>query len=106
MLLKMIATIFTIIYHVMIYGFVTMKLWSWFAVPVFDLPHITLWMAVGLTSMVSAIYPISIMPSNDSEVDPHFRSIASFLILVKPFLLLLVGYIAKELAGIETGPLF
>ena len=68
-------------------GFVLSIMWGWFMVP-FGLPHITVAWAIGVSVLTSLFQPTPLGKPSNSEF--------WFALTVKPLLILLIGWIAKQ----------
>ena len=79
-------------------GFTISILWRWFAVPLFGLPALTLWQALGVSLLASAI------TSNNSDFetddDDPFSAFVQVLLyfVMKAGILLGMGWIIRGLA--------
>ena len=77
---------------VLTYGFVTMKLWLWFIVPIFDVKPITCLQAAGIMLLVH--FGTHEYPADNDEGRTDFQKKCRIVaILLIPWLTLLVGYI-------------
>ena len=63
-------------------GFVVMKLWAWFLVPVFGLQAIGLWTAYGMALLAATLHPQTVDTKDGISVG-----------LVQPLTALLFGYL-------------
>lgn len=76
-------------------GFVGMKLWAWFVVPVFGLPALTWGQAYGIALLVGLLtHQIHIPTNEDERTTPQKvgHAIGGFLL---PWITLLFGYFGK-----------
>lgn len=76
-------------------GFVGMKLWAWFIVPVFGLPALTWGQAYGIALIVGLFTHQMLVPTNkDERTTPEKvgHAIAGFLL---PWITLIFGYFGK-----------
>jgi hypothetical protein len=80
------------IYH----GFVLTKLWSWFVVPVFSAPHLSIPAAIGLCLIVGFMSKDN--DSSNHEKKPLWEVIfdATLKAAIVPSLSLLTGYIVSH----------
>lgn len=73
-------------------GFIASILWGWFAVPVLGLPPLSIPAAIGIGLVVSCF--VRSPGSRDDDDEPGARLIAA--VLLKPALLLGIGWVAKQ----------
>jgi len=73
----------------LIKGFVLCQLWSWFMIPLFDVEPLKYPIAIGLATMFAVVNHLPIW--HFESPDDEFRY--NITIGLKPFVLLLFGYI-------------
>lgn len=84
---------FLIVYGSLAWGYILMKVWHWFIIPVFpDVPSINYWQAVGLTFIISLFRSQSKTSYKDHEVD---SSKTLWSALSAPWVFLLIAAIFK-----------
>jgi hypothetical protein len=84
-------------YSSFVCGFVGMKLWSWFVVPVFGLPALTWAQSYGI-SLVASLYTHQLFtPTNKDEREPHEKISHGIIHFIHPWLILFIGWICKNL---------
>lgn len=89
------AFFFGFLYAILATGFVSVQLWSWFIVPVFDLPALTLLQAWGISLLVGLwTHQVIIMPVAD-ERSTSEKIMGYFVVLLNPWIILFVGWIVK-----------
>ena len=72
-------------------GFVFMKLWAWFVVPMFGLPALTIPVAIGIALLVGFL---THQRNGESDADPMDYAVKSFSHgFVNSGVVLLIGYI-------------
>lgn len=81
-----------------VYGWALSKLWTWFMVPAFHLPALSIVMAIGITTTVRLItYQSSADAPNEKDEGPFERlleaSIKAFLV---PLFMLGFGWCVKQ----------
>lgn len=79
------------------FGFVAHKLWAWFVVPVFNLPHLAVSEAAGI-ALLARLYHSGAtpVPRNESEEDRFYRLTNSISMNIWwPAIALLVGLIIR-----------
>lgn len=83
---------------VVINGFVAMTLFNWFAVPIFGLPTIGFWAAAGLAILINWFtYTDTTTLAKDEET--HTAVVLFFnSFILRPILVLLVGWFVQGLA--------
>lgn len=91
---KIMAILLGLILAPIITGFVFLKLWSWFVVPITDLQALTLFQAIGLMLLIGFVTAKYKKPDNDKKFWVDYISQISFLITTSAFTLLF-GYIAS-----------
>lgn len=72
-------------------GFVLMQLWSWFIVPVFNLPLLTLVTAIGLSLTVSLVVHSPDMRVIPGETTSLWKLVGNAFI--RPAIMLGIGYV-------------
>ena len=80
----------------LIKGFVLTKLWAWFIVPVFELPMLKLWEAVGISMLLSYMTFSGKTFYKNHKEDNITGTILSFTL---PWIVLFFGWIVHLLAG-------
>jgi len=91
---KFIWNIIVMVIKLIIIGFTFMKLWIWFIVPIFDLPDINIFAAVGLTMVIR--YPLTTIPSKKRLEEFNSEKVHNFSILVVlSGFMLLIGYLVS-----------
>lgn len=76
-------------------GFVGMKLWSWFIVPVFGLPALTWGQAYGIALFVGLLTHQFHHPTNKDERTTQEKATHVIGNLLVPWTCLLFGYLGK-----------
>lgn len=93
-LIAILGIISIAIYLGLSWGIVTVNFWEWFIIPIFpDLPHITVFQAIGLFYFISlfktqATYVVE-------EMEDKTRGWIS--IIITPWVFLLIGYLFKSI---------
>lgn len=96
---KAFATVFGVIvifYLIVLYtlfseGFVALKLWNWFLLPIFpNLPHLIYIQMIGIILAVAAIKPRN---TPTYKVDEENRNRNLFFSLIAPWVALLIAYV-------------
>jgi len=81
------------------YGFVLTKLWSWFIIPIFHLPVITIVPAMGIMLTICLFRPVfpavTIETIEDKEINKKVTLAYAVIYLVYPWVALLSGWIIK-----------
>jgi hypothetical protein len=78
-------------------GYVLTILWTWFIVPTFGVPALTLAPAIGLSIVVSYLtHQYAPKTTEKHESEWHSTLHLSFHILLKPTLALLMGWMVKQ----------
>ncbi len=71
-------------------GFVLVKLWTWFVVPTFGLPALTMAPAIGFSLLVGfLVYQYS---AADSAAETNNKNVA-FVGVIYPLIVLVIGYV-------------
>lgn len=92
-LITVIGIIFAFFYNILLWGFVAMKYWIWFALPLFpELPELSFGHAVGLMTL-AGLFKYKDLSSIKKEYKDEKIEIITFL--VYPFIFLLFGWIIK-----------
>ena len=79
-------------------GFATSILWEWFAVPVFDLPSITIIQAIGLHILVNSIIAQRSIDSKKSEQKKAWELCGLALVAaLSPLFSVVFGWIVLQL---------
>ncbi len=77
-------------------GFVGMKLWAWFVVPIFGVKALTLYQAAGLATIVGFFTHQHHLGPKPEDNRTTALKVAEFIgILCYPFMVLFVGWIIK-----------
>lgn len=76
-------------------GYVLVKLWSWFAVPVFGVPQISLAPAIGIGILVSFLTHQNIPSQKDREISEVIGAALGETILY-PAVVLFVGWVVSQ----------
>lgn len=85
-----------IIYDALVWGFITLKFYIWFILPVFNtLPQITLLQAIGISFFIALFKNIT-PPIKDS--DDLASGVSNLLII--PWIALGIAYLFKLIVGI------
>jgi hypothetical protein len=80
-------------------GLAVSILWRWFTVPLFGLPELTLWQAIGVSLVVSAAMSENGNLDLNVETDPLTEALKAVgIIVLRPLLLLGVGWVVRALA--------
>lgn len=92
------ATIFVFLVIIIAFiqeGFVLVKLWNWFALPLFPtLPTLNIPQAIGIGILVGFLTHQYIeLPELESRYDKIRRTVT---ILIKPWIVLLFGYVVSR----------
>ena len=84
-------------YSAIVDGLVVSTLWNWFAVPLFEVRHLTIGQAIGLSLIVSAF--LGYRSPRNTKDDTITEKITAVLLpyVVRPVLLLLMGLIVNWL---------
>jgi len=91
--MNFIINLFYLIIGVFVNGFVFMKLWLWFIVPIFDLKPLTIAMAIGIT-LVFNFVTMKIDSTKESTAE---TSIANFILFLSASgMFLLIGWIVSS----------
>ena len=80
----------------LIRGFILTKLWAWFIVPVFHLPMLSLWQAVGVSMLVGYMTMQGKTCYKNIEED-NLKSLSINLLV--PWFILFFGWIVHLLIG-------
>ncbi len=75
-------------------GWVLSKLWAWFMVPIFHMPALSVPQSIGIALVIG--YLTKQYSNAKEEDDPKKTRTFWALMLVKPFLALLIGFIVKH----------
>ena len=79
------------------YGFVITRMWNWFIMPIFHLPILPFWYAVGLMMFVCLIRPVFPTVPKEMLEDKEYRNKIlfsyTFVNLIKPWVTLITGWI-------------
>lgn len=87
-----------IIYGIFAYGFVAMKLWAWFIVPVFHLDPLSILQCAGIITLTRLIIKDDIKSyTNTNEKTTKESVIETIGVLLFPWATLLTGYIIFKL---------
>ena len=86
-------TIIIAIYSTVLSGWAIAKLWAWFIVTTFGLPHLTIPAAIGLAIMVEYF-----QPTPEPKEQEYRKTLlnTAFMGMFKPFVCVLVGLIVKH----------
>ncbi len=80
-----------VLYGSMSWGYVLLKFWTWFMLPVFTtVPHITFWQAVGLMLVISMFKGTGTLDIKDEYKEDKWHRIAYSL--MGPWLTLACGW--------------
>jgi len=94
-----IISIISAILSTMSYGFVIPIMWAWFIIPVFHLPALTFWYAIGIYMTISLLRPVFPAITKEYLEDEKMRekiSICYYVTgIVFPWMVLLMGCIVK-----------
>lgn len=93
-LLGFASFVFVCIWASLLNGWVLTKLWSWFIVPVFSAPQLSIPAAIGLYLVVSFITHQYIKDEEDEEFILKTARAFGFSTF-RPLVALLIGYIVK-----------
>lgn len=91
-----------ILYGAMAYGYVTMKFYAWFALPLFPmLPQLSYWQCVGITMLLMLFKGngVNSTPSDcvvDEAQRKKLKAEESWKALLSPWLMLLLGWIVLQ----------
>lgn len=80
-------------------GLALSVLWRWFAVPLFELPELTLWQALGVSLVVSAAMSKNVDLESNNESDlltKIFKAVG--VIVLRPLFLIGIGWVVRALA--------
>jgi hypothetical protein len=86
-----------LLYGVFAGGFVGMKLWTWFIVPVFGAKALTIVQAWGIALLVSLWTHQTQILTNKDEREPYEKILALFGMVINPWIVLLIGWAGKSL---------
>ena len=81
------------LYGVFSAGYVGMKLWTWYIVPVFGLPTLKIVQAWGIALLASLWTHQNFTNTNEDKRTTEQKIVYSTLVLISPWLTLLVGWI-------------
>lgn len=81
------------LYGVLAAGFVSMKLWAWFVVPVFGLPQLTIVQAWGIALLASLWTHQNFTNTNKDERSTGEKIAYTIAVLLSPWMILLFGWI-------------
>lgn len=92
--------VFTMVFLAYLYGafamgFVGMKLWAWFIVPVFGLPALTWGQAYGIALLVGLFTHQVHLPTNKDERTTTEKAVHAIGACLIPWACLLFGYLGK-----------
>lgn len=82
---------------VLTWGYLTVTIWAWFIAPVFALPLLTFWQAVGLRLMVNTL-TFSSKPTEDKSAADHLRHAVNVSLLT-PAMALFFAWIIRGLSA-------
>lgn len=92
--LKILIGLVAVIWAILVYylnGFVIVKMWSWFVVPVFNIVQITILQAIGLSFLT--MFMCNNLPDNP-KTETLKEKINQFTIpIIRPLITLLAGWI-------------
>lgn len=86
-----------LLYGVFVGGFVGMKLWAWFIVPVFGLNPITVVQAWGIALLVELWSHQIHVNTNKDEREPSAKVATFITVLLNPWIILFIGWAGKTL---------
>lgn len=89
---KVCFTLITMIITTLIGGFVFQTLWSWFIVPTFAMPQLTLIQAIGTSCFINYL-KTNLSKKNDDEFSMEFVLKALVMSVVMALFVLLLGWI-------------
>lgn len=81
------------LYGVLAAGFVGMKLWAWYIVPVFGLPKLGIVQAWGIALLASLWTHQNFTNTNKDERSDADKTAYTIAVLIGPWITLLVGWI-------------
>lgn len=85
-------------------AFVLIKLWGWFIVPFFGLPPLIIPVAIGIAMIVSFLaIPINTAKAED---DPAVKKGHIISGIVRPFVILLLGWIVSSFMPADIKPFY
>jgi len=88
----------TVIVGIIADGWAISVLWGWFAVPLFELPSLSIAQSMGLSALVAALSP-SHYPATNDEGDTWDKIVrAVFYAIFLPLLRVLIGWIIVQFA--------
>ncbi len=82
-------------YDLVMTGFVTSKLWSWFVVPHFHVDEISVPVAAGIASIVAYLTHKVITPKITADFDEVLLS-AAIQAIIRPFFVLAFAFVVKQ----------
>lgn len=95
-LFVLLAALMLIVTSVLLNGYVLSVLWTWFMVPVFDVPELTVPMAIGLGLIVSFLTHQD-QPPRQERADPTMTLfVATVTLFAKAGTVLLMGWIVHQ----------
>jgi len=83
------------IYGVLALGFVGMKLWSWFIVPVFGVPLLTITQAWGISTILSFWNHNPKIQTNKDERENSEIVFHNILLILQPWIVLAMAWFVK-----------
>ena len=87
--------IFIVIISTIIKGFVLVKLWGWFIIPVFNAPVLSVPYAIGLSLLVNYITPTEESKEEDEELASKFLKLGAKAVIA-PLIVLLFGWVVVQ----------
>lgn len=79
-------------------GLALSVLWRWFTVPLFGLPELTLWQALGVSLVVSAAMSKNVdLESGESDLLTQVLKAVAVIVL-RPLFLIGIGWVVRALA--------
>jgi hypothetical protein len=89
--------IVALIYGIISYGYVGMILWSWFIVPVFGLPTLTVYQAWGISTVVAFLCHQHISDKVEDSRTSEQKIVEAVMLFAKPWVILGIVYIVKSI---------
>ena len=79
---------------ILLNSFVLMCLWGWFVVPVFHLPELSFFLAMGLALLLNFSSAKILTVGNDKPTNPTKKFLESVLVtILNPLIVLFLGWI-------------
>ncbi len=86
-----------LLYGILVTGFVGMKLWAWFVVPIFGLPTLSIVQAWGIALLIGLWTHQLHATTNKDEREPSQKYATAIMAILSPWIILFFGWIGKVL---------